>query len=47
MPTFSWSTTPQTNIDAAKKRAKAALNEKHPKLTALEKAFYEVYKKQR
>ena len=44
MPTFLWSTTPQANIDAAKKRAKAALNEKDPKLTALEKAFYEVYK---
>ena len=32
-------------IQAAKARAKLALNESNPKLTALEKAFYEVYKK--
>ena len=32
-------------ICAAKDRAKAALNESSPKLTALEKAFYEAYKK--
>ncbi len=31
-------------IAAARARAKAALNEKDPKLTALERAFYEVYK---
>lgn len=41
----SWSTRPQEIIDAAKARAKAALKEKNPKLTTLEKAFYEVYKK--
>tara|TARA_R100000995_G_scaffold42097_1_gene19624 strand:- start:2073 stop:2324 length:252 start_codon:yes stop_codon:yes gene_type:complete len=33
-------------IAAAKARAKAALNEKHPKLTALEQAFHHAYKQQ-
>lgn len=33
-------------LEAARARARAALNEKNPKLTALEKAFYEAYKKQ-
>jgi hypothetical protein len=33
-------------IATAKEKAKAALNETNPKLTALERAFYEVYKKQ-
>ena len=32
-------------LNAARARAKAALKEKDPKLTALEKAFYEAYKK--
>jgi hypothetical protein len=41
-----WSTSPQENIAAAKARAKAALKEKNPKLTALERAFYEAFKKQ-
>ena len=41
-----WSTSPQENIAAAKARAKAALKEKNPKLTALERAFYEALKKQ-
>ncbi len=41
-----WSTSPQINIAAAKARAKAALKEKNPKLTALERAFYEALKKQ-
>jgi hypothetical protein len=41
-----WSTSPQENIAAAKGRAKAALKEKNPKLTALERAFYEALKKQ-
>jgi hypothetical protein len=40
-----WSTSPQLNIAAAKARAKAALKEKNPKLTALERAFYEAMKK--
>lgn len=40
-----WSTSPQDNVAAAKARAKAALKEKNPKLTALERAFYEVMKK--
>ena len=39
-----WGTRPQDVIAAAKARARAALNEKDPKLTALERAFYEVYK---
>jgi hypothetical protein len=43
---ITWSTQPDENIKAAKARAKAALNEENPKLTALERAFYEVYKKQ-
>jgi len=43
---ITWSTQPDKNIKAAKARAKAALNEENPKLTALERAFYEVYKKQ-
>jgi hypothetical protein len=43
---ITWSTQPDENIKAAKARAKAALNETNPKLTALERAFYEVYKKQ-
>jgi len=39
-----WSTSPQINVAAAKARAKAALTEKNPKLTALERAFYEAMK---
>lgn len=39
-----WGTRPQDVIAAAKARARAALKEKDPKLTALERAFYEVYK---
>ena len=39
-----WSTSPQVNVAAAKARAKAALTEKNPKLTALERAFYEAMK---
>ena len=39
-----WSTSPQVNVAAAKARAKAALKEKNPKLTALERAFYEAMK---
>ena len=39
-----WSTSPQINVAAAKARAKAALKEKNPKLTALERAFYEAMK---
>jgi hypothetical protein len=42
-----WSTSPQDNIAAAKARAKAALKEKNPKLTALERAFYEAMKNER
>lgn len=32
-------------LDAARARARAALKEESPKLTALEKAFYEAYKR--
>ena len=44
-----WSYTPHENIAAAKARAKAALNrnEKNPRLTALERAFYNAFKKAR
>ena len=38
-------TRPSENIAAAKARTKAALNEKNPKLTRLERAFYEAYLK--
>ncbi len=41
----AWTTRPQDVIDAAKSRAKAALKEKNPKLTSLERAFYEIYKR--
>tara|TARA_R100001509_G_C4779787_1_gene185971 strand:- start:376 stop:519 length:144 start_codon:yes stop_codon:yes gene_type:complete len=41
-----WTSRPDEVIAAAKARAKAALNEKDPKLTHLERAFYEVYKQQ-
>ena len=41
-----WGTRPQDVIAAAKARARAALNEKDPKLTQLERAFYEAYKQQ-
>ena len=41
-----WGTRPQDVIAAAKARARAALSEKDPKLTSLERAFYEVYKQQ-
>jgi hypothetical protein len=39
-----WNTRPEDTVKAAKARAKAALNEKNPKLTALERAFYEAMK---
>lgn len=41
-----WSTTPHLTVAAAKAKAKAALNQKSPKLTALEQAFYDAYLKQ-
>ena len=43
MPGMNWGTRPQEVIAAAKARAKAALNEENPKLTRLERAFYEAY----
>ena len=39
-----WNTKPEETVKAAKARAKAALKEKNPKLTALERAFYETMK---
>ena len=41
-----WNTRPEDTVKAAKARAKAALNEKKPRLTALERAFYNALKKQ-
>ena len=41
-----WNTKPEDTLKAAKARAKAALQQKDPKLTKLEQAFYEAYKKQ-
>ena len=41
-----WNTKPEDTVRAAKAKAKAALKEKDPKLTALELAFYEALKKQ-
>jgi hypothetical protein len=44
MPGAQYGTTrPLDNIAAAKARAKSALSEKNPKLTSLERAFYEAY----
>ena len=37
-------TRPQDYIAAAKARARAALREKNPKLTSLERAFYNLYR---
>lgn len=39
-----WNNKPEDTIRAAKARAKAALKDENVKLTALEQAFYEVYK---
>jgi hypothetical protein len=41
-----WGTRPQDVIAAAKARARAALDEKDPKLTHLERAFYNLYRKE-
>ena len=41
-----WGTRPQDVIAAAKARALAALKEKDPKLTHLERAFYDIYRKE-
>ena len=40
-----WGTRPQDVIAAAKARAIAALKEKDPKLTQLERAFYDLYRR--
>lgn len=36
----------EANIAAAKVKAKAALRQKHPKLTALERAFYDRFQQE-
>jgi len=41
-----WSTTPHLYVAGAKASAKAALSESSPKLTALEKAFYNAQRRQ-
>ena len=41
-----WNTRPEDTVKAAKARAKAALDEQNPRLTALERAFYNAFKKQ-
>lgn len=41
-----WNNRPEDTVKAAKAKAKAALKEKNPKLTALERAFYEALKKE-
>lgn len=39
-----WSTNPGSVIEAAKNRAKEALSDEAPRLTALERAFWLKYK---
>jgi|TARA_Y100000033_G_scaffold19314_1_gene18137 hypothetical protein len=41
-----WSTTPHLYVAEAKASAKAALSESSPKLTALQRAFYNAQKRQ-
>jgi len=41
-----WNTCPEDTLRAAKAKAKAALNQKNPRLTALERAFYNALKEQ-
>jgi len=38
-----WNTKPEDTVKAAKARAKAALQQKDPKLTALERGFYDAF----
>jgi|TARA_B100000073_G_scaffold226205_1_gene188630 hypothetical protein len=40
----SYPSNPESVIQAARQRARAALKETNPKLTSLEKAFYEKFK---
>ena len=50
-PQVNWRLVQSVRVDQilseARAKAKAALKQKNPKLTALEKAYYEVYKKGR
>ena len=41
------SSNPEGNIAAAKHRARTALHTRNPKLTALEKGFYDLYQSER
>ena len=43
----SWGTRPEAVIAEAKATARRALRQKHPQLTALERAFYERFKEER
>ena len=43
----SWGSRPDFVIAEAKATARRALRQKHPRLTALERAFYERYKDER
>jgi hypothetical protein len=44
---LGWSTNPQYVYEAAKERAKACINDPAPKLTTLERAFYDALKGKR
>ena len=50
-PQVNWRLVQSVRVDQilseARAKAKAALKQKNPKLTALERAYYEVYKKGR
>ena len=41
---LGWSTNPQYIYEAAKAKAKSCLNDPNPRLTHLERAFYDVLK---
>jgi len=41
-----WNTRPEDTVKAAKAKAQAALAQENPRLTALERAFYNALKKQ-
>jgi len=43
----SWSTNPETYCAAAKQKARECINQKKPRLTALEKAFWQAAKEGR
>ena len=41
-----WNTRPEEFLDKARAKAKACLKDNNPRLTALEKGFYDAFKKQ-